>query len=255
MDSLERILKEHHLRVAAVIFEPMVQGASGMRIYPAKVLVRLFELCRRYNILTIADEVAMGFGRTGTMFACEHAGAVPDIMCLAKGLTGGYLPLAATAVNEEFFSAFKGDCFSGRTFEHGHTFTGNALASAAACAVVDLLREYRIPQSLETPAASLARHLQKFYRYDIVGDVRTLGMTGAIELVADRTSKERLPAHKRIAFHLCRNALRRGLLLRPLGDVVYFMLPYTTTPEELDLILRITHEAFTETIDEQLAAT
>lgn len=253
MDSLERILKEHHQRVAAVIVEPMVQGAAGMRMYPAKVLGRLFELCHCYNILTIDDEVAMGFGRTGTMFACEHAGVVPDIMCLAKGLTGGYLPLAATVVSEEFFSTFKGDCFSGRTFEHGHTFTGNALASAAACAALELMREYRIPQSLGGLADSLGRHLQKFYCYDIVGDVRTLGTVGAIELVADRTTKERLPAHKRIAFHLCRNALERGLLLRPLGDVVYFMLPYITTPEELDAIMAITHESFTETIHEHLA--
>jgi adenosylmethionine-8-amino-7-oxononanoate aminotransferase len=250
MDSLERLLTEHRRNIAAVIFEPMVQGAAGMRIYPAKVLERLFTLCRRHGVLTIADEVAMGFGRTGKMFACDHAGAVPDILCLAKGLTGGYLPLAATVVNEEFFATFKGDCFSARTFEHGHTFTGNALASAAGCAAMELLIEHRIPQSLDVLSEQLARGLQTFQRFEIVGDIRVLGTIGAIELVADPATRQRLPAEKRIAFNLCRAALRRGLLLRPLGDVVYFMLPYITTQEQLDTMLNITREAFLEIIDD-----
>ncbi len=252
MDSLEKLLNEYHSVVAAFIFEPMVQGAIGMRMYPAVVLERIFALCKKFDILTIADEVAMGFGRTGTMFACEHAHVTPDIMCLAKGLTGGYLPLAVTVVNETIFDAFKGSAFSDRTFEHGHTFTGNALASAAACAALELIGEHDIPASLEARSSQLAQLLQTFYDYDIVGDVRALGMVGAIELVADRVTKERLPARKRIPFNICRNALKRGLLIRPLGDVIYFMPPYITTEEQLDHIVRVTHEAFKETIDEQL---
>ncbi|MBN1578642.1 MAG: adenosylmethionine--8-amino-7-oxononanoate transaminase [Chitinispirillaceae bacterium] len=252
MDSLEKLLDEYHSSVAAFIFEPMAQGAVGMRIYPAVVLERCFALCKKFGILTIADEVAMGFGRTGKMFACEHAHVSPDIMCLAKGLTGGYLPLAATVVNKTIFDAFKGDAFSNRTFEHGHTFTGNALASAAACASLELLREYDIPASLGARSSQLSKLLRTFYRYDIVGDVRTLGMVGAIELVADRATKKRLPARERIPFTICRNARAKGLLIRPIGDVIYFMLPYLTTEEQLDRVVAITHEAFKETIDEQL---
>jgi adenosylmethionine-8-amino-7-oxononanoate aminotransferase len=249
MDSLENLLDEHHRSIAAFIFEPMVQGAVGMRIYPPKVLERCFALCRKWNILTIADEVAMGFGRTGMMFACEHAGVTPDIMCIAKGLTGGYLPMAATVVSDPIFEAFKGDAFSSRTFEHGHTFTGNPLASSAACATLELIGKHEIPKSLEPLTAALAKHLDRFNGYEITGDVRTLGMVGAIELTADKTTKERLPAEKRIPFTIGRNALKRGLLIRPLGDVIYFMLPYITTETELDRIMAIAHDAFNETID------
>lgn len=250
MDSLEILLREHHRSVAAFIFEPMVQGAVGMRIYPPKVLERCFDLCSKWNILTIADEVAMGFGRTGTMFACEHAGVTPDIMCIAKGLSGGCLPIAATVVKETVFDAFKGDAFSGRTFEHGHTFTGNPLASAAACAAIELLGKYNVPRSLQPLSAALANHLDSFKKYEITGDVRTLGMVGAIELAADKSAKTRLPAEKRIPFTICRNALSRGLLIRPLGDVIYFMLPYITTETDLDRIMAVTHEAFRETIND-----
>ena len=250
MDSLDRLLTEHGRDVAAVIFEPMVQGAAGMRVYPVKVLNRIFDLCEKYEILTIADEVAMGFGRTGKMFACNHAGVVPDIMCLSKGLTAGYLPLAVTAVNDTVFGAFKGDSFSGRTFEHGHTFTGNPLACAAACASMELLHRHMIPESLKTHSHQLAYLLHSFSRYDIVGDLRTLGMVAAIELVADKQTNARLPAESRLTFRICRNAISRGLLLRPLGDVIYYMLPYTVTEEQIDHIVAITHEAITETLDD-----
>jgi adenosylmethionine-8-amino-7-oxononanoate aminotransferase len=253
MDSLATMLSEHAPHVAAVIFEPMVQGAAGMRIYPAVVLQKIFELCRQYDILTIADEVAVGFGRTGKMFACNHAEVVPDIMCLAKGLTGGYLPMSVTAVSETVFDAFKGDAFSNRTFEHGHTFTGNPLACAAACAAIELLKVYGIPESLKTPAHNLSHLLHSFSRYPIVGDIRTLGMVAAIELVRDKNTRERLPAEKRIPFFISRNALKRGLLLRPLGDVIYFMLPYITTREQMEHIIAVTHEAFTDTLDELTA--
>lgn len=252
MDSFETLLDEHHNEIAAFVFEPMVQGAVGMRIYPPKVLKRCFDLCTKWKILTIADEVAMGFGRTGKMFACDHAGVIPDIMCLAKGLTGGYLPLATTIVGDHLFEAFKGDAFSGKTFEHGHTFTGNPLASAASCAALTLLKEMNIPESLSPLISSQEKLFASFEKYPIVGDIRTLGMVGAMELVADKTTKERLPAHKRVTFTICRNALKRGLLIRPLGDVIYLMLPYITTEEQLSHIGTIMHEAFRETIDDLL---
>jgi adenosylmethionine---8-amino-7-oxononanoate aminotransferase len=249
MDSLEVLLEEHGGNTAAVIFEPMAQGAAGMHIYPPIVLKRIFKLCERYNVLTIADEVAMGFGRTGRLFACEHAGVVPDIMCLAKGLTAGFLPLAITAVTGTIFDAFKGDALSGRTFEHGHTFTGNALACAAGCAALELMQQLAIPDSTAGLSRELSRHLQTFTRYDIVGDIRALGTVGAMELVADRKSKKRLDPVKKIPFFICRNALKHGVLLRPLGDVIYFMLPYITATDQLDRIMAATHNAFTETLD------
>jgi len=252
MDSFEKLLEEHHDEIAAFIFEPMVQGAVGMRIYPPKVLQRCFELCKKWTILTIADEVAMGFGRTGKMFACDHAGVVPDIMCLAKGLTAGYLPIAATVVGDRLFEAFKGDAFSGKTFEHGHTYTGNPLASAACCAALTLLKEINVPESLMPLSRQQEKLLASFAPYPIVGDIRTLGMVGAMELVIDKNTKERLPAQKRVTFTICRNALKRGLLIRPLGDVIYLMLPYNTTEEQLSHIGEIMHEAFRETINELL---
>ncbi len=252
MISLEKLLEEHHQSVAAFIFEPMVQGAAGMRIYPSKVLKRCFELCKKFKILTIADEVATGFGRTGKMFACEHADVVPDIICLAKGLGGGCLPIAATAVTETIFEAFKGDAFSGRTFEHGHTFTGNPLASAAACSTMELIAKYSIPRSLEKRSSQLSDMLKTFFTYDIVGDVRSLGMIGAIELVSDRATKKPLPPSRRIPFFICRNALKRGLLIRPLGNVIYFMPSYIITEDELNRIIEIAHQAFRETINDLL---
>jgi len=249
MDSLGALLDKMGDVTAAMIFEPMVQGANGMRIYPVKVLQRIFDICRSHGILTIADEVAMGFGRTGTMFAFEHASAVPDMMCCSKGITGGTLPLAITAVNKTIFEAFKGDAFSGRTFEHGHTFTGNPLACAAGCAAMELLAEYDIPRSLTAFNNRLARRLSEFYVYDNVGDVRTLGSVGAIELVDNRATRKPPQSRKRLAFAICRNALKRGLLLRPLGNVIYFMLPYITTEAQLDTIIGLTHESFAEEID------
>jgi adenosylmethionine-8-amino-7-oxononanoate aminotransferase len=155
-------------------------------------------------------------------------------------------------VSNRIFEAFRGDAFSGRTFEHGHTYTGNPLASAAACAAMELLMEYDIPASQQKKSAYLAEQLAAFYRYDITGDVRTLGSVGAIELVADRASKHPLPEEKRIPFFIGRNALNYGLLLRPLGDVIYFMLPYITTEDQLDEIMVLTHKAFQDTIDEHL---
>ena len=253
MDSLEKILSEKGESIAACIFEPMVQGAVGMRVYPSKVLSRIFSLCRKYGILTIADEVAMGFGRTGTMFACDHSSEVPDIMCVAKGLTGGYLPLSATVVKEQIFEEFKGDYKSERILNHGHTFTGNPRAASAACATLTLVKEYDIPGSLQSKADFFAKELQKFSEYDIVGDIRTIGMVGALELVRDKKTKERLPADLRLSFKISRKALKYGLIIRPLGDVLYFMPPLIITEEQIRTMLFLTHRALREVIDEELS--
>ncbi len=250
MDSLEEILKQRGERIAACIFEPMVQGAAGMRIYPAKVIARVFELCRRYGVLTIADEVAVGFGRTGTRFACEHAQCVPDMMCLAKGLTGGYLPLAATAVGEDLYQEFCGAYPSERIFCHGHSFTGNPLAAAAACAALQIIARDDLPRSVHGVMRYFQEQLKTFQRFEQIGDIRSIGMIGALEFVKDRSTKEPFPAADRFAHRIARRARKRGLILRPLGDVLYFFPALTITREQIDTMFAATSEAIEEAHDE-----
>jgi adenosylmethionine-8-amino-7-oxononanoate aminotransferase len=253
MDSLKDLLESMGDQIAACIFEPMVQGAVGMRIYPAKVLKRIFSLCRQFDILTIADEVAMGLGRTGTMFACDHANEIPDIMCLAKGLTGGYMPLSATIVKESIYQEFQGDFTSDRIFNHGHTFTGNPLASSAACAAVGLLKKYDIPHSLQEKSARLQQLLETFRKYHFTGDIRSLGMVGAIELVKDQTTKEKLDPAWRLPYKISQKALEYGCIVRPLGDILYFMPPLTITIPEMETMIYLTEMAMKDTIDECFA--
>lgn len=254
MDSLQKILSEHGSEIAACIFEPMVQGASGMRVYPPKVLIRVVELCKEYDVITIADEVAMGLGRTGKMFACDHGDLVPDIMCLAKGLTGGYLPLAVTAVTDKIYSEFKGDHLSERTFNHGHTFTGNPLAASAACAALGLLVKDGLPQSAQPLMDHFASGLESLGGCEHVGGIRHLGFVGAFEIVKHEESKETFPEELRIPFKVSRRALEYGLVIRPLGNTVYYMPPYTVTREELDTIFSITRKALEEVLDESASS-
>jgi len=226
------------------MIEPMVQAAAGMRVYPAKVLRRIAELCRRHCVLLIAEEVETGFGRTGRMFACEHAGVTPDILCCAKGLTGGFLPLAATAVTDRVYDAFRGDFLSGRTFCHGHSFTGNPLGCAAAAASLSILIERNIPESLSALIRHFTRRLHEtFDDVPWVGDVRSIGMIGALELAADRSSKQPFNAADRVAFRICRHALENGVIVRPLGQVIYFIPPYVITPDEIDRMFETVRRA------------
>jgi adenosylmethionine-8-amino-7-oxononanoate aminotransferase len=243
MESLERILAEKGDTVAACIFEPMVQGAAGMRVYPAKVLTRIYAACKKYGVLTIADEVATGFGRTGKLFACEHAGVVPDIMCLAKGLTGGYLPLAATVTGEEIYASFCGDFRAGRELPHGHTFTGNPLAAAAACETLSIIKKDDIPASLDDTMNFFREMLHIYQDIDEVGDVRSIGMIGAIELVTNRDTKQVFAPEKRVAFRIAQKALENGVLIRPLGNVLYFVPAYIITEEQIDTMTSVTKEA------------
>lgn len=243
MDSLERILAERGSHLAACIFEPMVQGAVGMRVYPAKVLERIFTLCREHGVLLIADEVAVGFGRTGRMFACHHANRTPDIMCLAKGLTAGCLPMAATAVTEAIYDEFRGDHTTDRILHHGHSFTGSPPAAAAACASLRMIMRERIPESLEGTIDYFLDGLRQFDEFEIVGDIRGLGMIGALELVSDRATRTPPDPADRTAYRICREAVSRGVILRPLGDVVYFMPPYILSTEQIDTMFRVCRES------------
>jgi adenosylmethionine-8-amino-7-oxononanoate aminotransferase len=232
LEAAERLFQEKGETLAALVVEPLVQGAAGMLTQPRGFLRRLFELCKKHEVLLIADEVATGFGRTGTLFAVEQEDVRPDFLCLAKGLSGGYLPLAATLTTEWVHASFLGDFDSLRTFFHGHTFTGNALACAAALASLRLFESERVLERLERTLAALAPKLSAIAELPHVGEVRQRGAMVGIELVADRQSKAPYPAGERIGHRVCLAARRHGVLLRPLGGVVVLMPPLSLTPEE-----------------------
>jgi adenosylmethionine-8-amino-7-oxononanoate aminotransferase len=207
-----------------------------MVIQPAGYVRGVRELTRQYNVLMIADEVAVGFGRTGKMFACEHEGITPDFLCVAKGLTGGYLPVAATLATEEIWRAFLGDYAQGRTFFHGHTYGGNPLGAAVALATLDVFGEERTLENLPPKITRLAAHLARIAQHPHVGDVRQCGLLAGIELVRDKDSKEPFDWREKRGITACRHALDRGVWLRPLANVVVIMPPLAVTLEELDRI-------------------
>jgi adenosylmethionine-8-amino-7-oxononanoate aminotransferase len=224
--SIERTVIEHAEDLAAVIVEPLCQGAAGMRTYPAEYLRRVSELCRANRVLLIVDEIAMGFGRTGRMFAFEHAGIDPDIVCLGKGLSGGYLPISAAVVKEEIFETFA-DEPEDHTFYHGHTFAGNPIAAAAAIECLDIYREEEIVEKARRSGEALAAHFEAFKSVRGVTNVRCLGMIAALDL----TDKDGVAAEDR-ARNICRAALQKSMLIRPLGAVIYLM-PPLIAPEEI----------------------
>jgi adenosylmethionine---8-amino-7-oxononanoate aminotransferase len=233
LGDLENTLAARGDEVAAVLVEPMLQGAGGMIMWPAEFLAGVRRLCDRHGVLMIADEVLTGFGRTGRMFACEHGPVTPDIICLSKALTAGYLPLAVTAVTDAVFDAFLSDDHS-KTFFHGHSFTANPLACAVAIASFDLFQEQNLLARIERLEARLRAGLTPLLQLPIVGDVRVLGGVGAVELVSDKVTKDAGGYLDQIGPRLSSAFLERGLLLRPLGNVVYFMPPYVITDAEAD---------------------
>jgi adenosylmethionine-8-amino-7-oxononanoate aminotransferase len=236
LEQLERLLAEHHRRIAALIVEPMVQGAAGMIVQPKGYLRGVRELTRRYDVLLIADEVAVGMGRTGRMFACEHEHVAPDLMCVAKGLTGGYLPLAATLATEEIYGAFLGTYAESKSFFHGHTYGGNALGAAAALATLDVFEEERTLARMTETIDRLAGHLARIARLPHVGDVRQCGLLAGIELVRDRATAEPFPWEEKRGIRVCEAARAHGVLLRPLGNVVVIMPPLAISLEQLDKV-------------------
>jgi adenosylmethionine-8-amino-7-oxononanoate aminotransferase len=232
-DEVERIFERRPGKIAALVAEPVMQGADGMIAQPPGYVRRLREICDRHGALLVCDEVATGFGRTGTMFAVEQEGVVPDLMTVAKGITGGYLPLAATLATERVFESFLGPYESQRTFFHGHTYTGNPLACAAATASMSLFRERRVLESLPSKVDALRRALEPAARMDHVGDVRQRGLMVGIELVRDRATKEEYPYAFRAGHRATLEALRMGAILRPLGNVVVLMPPLAMTEGDL----------------------
>ncbi|MBN95644.1 MAG: adenosylmethionine--8-amino-7-oxononanoate transaminase [Deltaproteobacteria bacterium] len=236
LEALKTILLEERGRVAGLVMEPLVQGAAGMLCHSPGYLAEAAALCREEGALLIIDEVATGFGRTGTMFACEQAGVVPDLMCLAKGITGGVLPLAATLATETIYEGFLGDHTAYRTFFHGHSYTGNPLACAAALGSLDVFREEGTLARLAPRIDQLSERLSVIERHPNVGDIRRVGVMTGIELVTDCATGEPYPAAQLVGRQVCGAALERGVLIRPLGDVVVLMPPLSITEDELDLL-------------------
>ncbi len=232
-DELEQALAQANGRVCAVILEPGVQAAAGMLVLPEGFLTRTAAACRKHGALLILDEVATGFGRTGTLFACQREGVTPDLMCVAKGLTGGYLPVAATMATDQIYNTFLGRYDEYRHFFHGHTYTGNALGCAAALATLGLLADGKIVKAVEKKADTLRAALAPLAAHKNVGDIRQAGLMCGIELVADRANKAMFPPGDRTGYHICLSLRDRGIFRRPLGDVIVLMPPLSSTEEEL----------------------
>jgi len=237
LQQAEQLLAQHHHELAAVIVEPLVQGAAGMVVHPEGYLRGLGERARQHDVLLIADEVAVGMGRTGTMFACEQEQVVPDILCLGKGLTGGYLPMAATLANDEIFRAFLGPYGEAKQFFHGHTYGGNPLAAAAALATLEVFDQEETLQHLPAKAERMAGHLQRIAQHPHVGHVRQRGLLAGIELVADKQTRRPFEWAQKRGQQVCDHAITLGVWLRPLGNVVVIMPPLSITHDQLDRIL------------------
>ncbi|MBE0537634.1 MAG: adenosylmethionine--8-amino-7-oxononanoate transaminase [Phycisphaerae bacterium] len=245
LDKIDHMLRAHSEEIAGVIVEPLVQGACGLIMHPAGFLGGVRELTHKHGVLMIVDEVATGFGRTGRMFACEHEGVRPDLMCMAKGITGGYLPLAATLATEQIFDGFLGDVSEHKTFYHGHTYTGNALACAAAIASLELFEQGRVIESLAEKAEVIRRAISAMAGLDYVGDVRQCGLMAAVEIVRDKATKESFAGEAAVGAKVCAAMRGKGAILRPLGDVIVIMPPvaiYMATLEKLLAIISDTLE-------------
>lgn len=239
---MEATLAEHHEDIAAVIVEPLVQCAGGMRMYDPVYLTLLREACDRYGVHLIADEIAVGFGRTGTLFACEQAGIRPDYLCLSKGLTGGYLPLSAVLTTDAVYQAFYAEYTQLRAFLHSHSYTGNPLACAAANATLALFRDEPVLERNRATAELMRASVAHLADHPHVAEIRQRGMILAIELVKDRASREPWPWEERRGLRIYRHALGQGALLRPLGTTIYFMPPYVIGPDEVGKLATIATE-------------
>ncbi|MEX0668849.1 MAG: adenosylmethionine--8-amino-7-oxononanoate transaminase [Pirellulales bacterium] len=238
--TVERVFTEHAGTVAALIMEPLVQAAAGIYVHPRGFLRGVADLCRKHDVLLILDEVAVGFGRTGTMFACEQEDVSPDFLCLAKGLTAGYLPMAATLTTERVWNAFLGAFTDRRTFFHGHTYGGNPLAAAVGLASLDVFHDERVLESLPPKIERLRGHVERISRLAHVGGVRQCGLLAGFDLVADKATAAAYPWQEKRGMRACLAARKHGALLRPLGDVVVIMPPLSITLDEIDILAAAT---------------
>ena len=243
LGEFEKIIKKSHRSVAACVMEPVVQGAAGIIVSPPGFLKEVRALCKKYDVLFIADEVATGFGRTGEMFACGTEGVEPDLMCLAKGMTGGYLPVAATLATENIYRAFLGRYDEYKAFFHGHTYTGNPLGCAAAVANLDIFKKEKTIKKIQPAITELAKGLEGLRQLPHVGDVRQKGLMAGIEIVQNKRSKRPFDPKKRVGHLICMEARRRGVIIRPLGDVIVLMPPLSITAAQIKKLVTTVSES------------
>lgn len=244
--ALEPLLARHGAQICALIVEPRVQGAAGIIVQPEGYLRRLWEICQKHEVLFIADEVATGFGRTGKLFACELEGVEPDLMCLGKGLTGGVLPLAATMATDRVYEAFLGEFEEFKTFFHGHTYTGNPLACAAALASLGLMEQNQVVERSAPVIARLAQGLKSIARMDHVVQVRQQGLMAGVELAANKATDTPYQPGERMGHRVIMAARKYGVILRPLGDTVVLMPPLSTTTQDIEVLLSALGQAIAE---------
>lgn len=240
--AVEKLFRKRHQEIAGFILEPMLLGAGGMIVYPAKYLEAIRELTKKYNIHLICDEIATGFGRTGKMFACQHARIAPDFLCLSKGITSGVLPLAVTLTTDNVYRAFYANYAKIKTFFHGHTYTGNPIACACALASLDIFEKEQTLTQVKPVIKEFYAQLEKFHNLKYVGDVRMLGMVGALELVKDKRTKQPFSLKERVGMRVYKAGLEQGLLLRPLGNVIYFFLPLSINISDVKTIISRTYK-------------
>jgi len=241
-EAMEALLAERHEEICAVIIEPLIQCAGGMRMYHPIYITKLREACDAYDVHLIADEIAVGFGRTGTLFACEQAQITPDFMCLSKALTGGFLPMCAVLTTEKVYEAFYHDYDTLKGFLHSHSYTGNPLACAAALATISIFQSEPVIENNRMLAAHMKRATAHLSDHAHVAEVRQTGMVLAIEMVQDKARKTAYDWKQRRGMRVYQHALSRGALLRPLGNVVYMMPPYVITPDEIDFLATVATE-------------
>ena len=246
-EQAEKTFAQYGNETSAMLVEPLLQGSAGMKIYPPLYLKKLRELCDKYNVHLIADEIATGYGRTGKMFAFEHAGVSPDIMCLSKGLTGGYMPMAMFVTTQKIYDAFYDDYGTGKAFMHSHTYSGNPLACSCANAVLDLMEDGKILKQAQENAVYFNNIIkEKFLSHKNVGEVRHIGLVNAIELVKDKNTKEPLDSSLRTGYQIYKKALKKGVILRPLGDVIYFNPPLIIERKDMDFVTDVALECLKE---------
>lgn len=246
----EETFEKYGDETCAILVEPLLQGSAGMKIYPPMFLTKLRALCDKYNVHLIADEIATGYGRTGKMFAFDWAGVSPDIMCLSKGLTGGYMPMSICITTQEIYYAFYADYLTGKAFMHSHTYAGNPLGCSAAIEVLNILKDEKIIENANRRAVYFNNIInEKFANHKNVGEIRHVGLVNAIELVKDKTTKEPFDSKLRLGYQIYKKALKKGVLLRPLGDVIYFNPPLIIEEPDMDFVTDVALECMKNILD------
>ena len=245
----EKQFEKYGAQTAAILVEPLLQGSAGMKIYPALYLKKLREICDKYNVHLILDEIATGFYRTGKMFACNHANITPDIMCVSKGLTGGYMPMAIAITTDKIYNAFYDEYNTHKAFMHSHTYSGNPLGASCALGVLDILETGEIQKHLAEVTPYFNNLIkEKFLNHKNIGEVRSIGLINAIEIVKNKNTTESFDSKLRTGYQIYKKALKKGVLLRPLGDVIYFNPPLIIDKKDMDYVTNIAFECLCETL-------